>query len=57
MTGHGNLWNQRLARAWFMKMGYRPLDPIWWQLEPEPKQMAWAQDHLKRYGAAGILTR
>lgn len=57
MNGHGNQYNHRLARRWFMKMGYRPFDPIWWQLEPEPAQRAWALAHLAQYGAAQILTR
>lgn len=57
MTGLGNQWNHRLAKKWFTKMGYRPLDPIWWQLEPEPKQTAWARAHIAQYGTRGILTR
>lgn len=57
MNGLGNQWNQRLARKWFTKMGYRPLDPIWWQLEPEPAQLAWSKKHLAQYGPRGILTR
>jgi hypothetical protein len=52
MTGNGNLYNQRLARAWFRKMGFRPFDPVWWQLEPEDAQRQWALQHVQQWGPA-----
>lgn len=47
MTGNGNLHNQQLARKWFIHHGLRPLDPVWWQLEPERAQREWAEQHVK----------
>lgn len=50
MTGHGNRWNQQLAAAWFLKMGFRPFDPVWWQVEPEEAQRQWALRHIVDHG-------
>lgn len=50
--GPGNLYNQRLAKAWFRKMGFREFDPVWWQLHPEPAQRAWVEKHVKERGPA-----
>lgn len=35
-TNPGNLHNRRLARKWFLRTGYGPNDPDWWQIPVSP---------------------